>query len=99
MHIGKHGQRHRQLLPQNLGDAEMGRNEFIAVFVPWYWQEEYRKEPAVDFVLDEEERAYAALYGLDDAQMAWRGVVAAVSSKWRAGSISTRCNRPVGSSR
>jgi hypothetical protein len=55
-------------------DAEMGRNEFIAVFVPWYWQEEYRKEPAVDFVLDEEERAYAALYGLEDAQMAWRRV-------------------------
>jgi len=52
----------------------MGRNEFIAVFVPWYWQEEYRKEPAVDFVLDEEERAYAALYGLEDAQMAWRRV-------------------------
>jgi hypothetical protein len=80
-------------------DAEIGRSDFIAIFVPWYWQEEYRKEPPPDFILDEEERAYAALYGLDDAQMAWRGVVAAVSSKWRAGSISTRCNRPVGSSR
>src|SRR5262245_18704706 len=55
-------------------DAEMGRNEFIAVFVPWYWQEEYRKPPTADFVLGEEERAYAVLYGLDKAQMAWRRI-------------------------
>src|SRR5712672_1072307 len=35
-------------------DAEMGRSDFIAIFVPWYWQEEYRKEPPPDFLLDEE---------------------------------------------
>jgi hypothetical protein len=53
-------------------DAETGRNDFIAVFVPWYWQEEYRKEPTADFLLDEDDCSYAALYGLDMAQMAWR---------------------------
>jgi hypothetical protein len=53
-------------------DAEAGRNDFIAVFVPWFWQEEYRKSPSPDFALDKEEHDYAALYGLDLAQMAWR---------------------------
>ena len=52
-------------------DAETGVSEYIAVFVPWYWQEEYRK-PAPDFTPTEEEHGYAALYGLDAEQMAWR---------------------------
>jgi hypothetical protein len=53
-------------------DAETGRNDYIAIFVPWYWQEEYRKPPPKDFAPDEEEREYARLYGLDRAQLAWR---------------------------
>ena len=53
-------------------DAEAGRNDYLAIFVPWYWQDEYRKEPPPDFALDAEERDYAALYGLDLTQMAWR---------------------------
>jgi hypothetical protein len=53
-------------------DAERGANDFIAIFVPWYWQDEYRKRLPVGFALDEEERVYAQLYDLDDEQMAWR---------------------------
>ena len=61
-------------------DAETGANDYIAVFVPWFWQEEYRKVVAPDpgsgsgagFILTAEERDYASLYGLDDEQMAWR---------------------------
>lgn len=53
-------------------EAETGRNDFIAIFVPWYWQEEYRREPAAGFQMDDEEREYAELYGLDVAQIAWR---------------------------
>lgn len=53
-------------------DAENGVSDYIAIFVPWYWQEEYRKAPPADFVLTEEEREYASLYGLDLEQMAWR---------------------------
>src|SRR5262249_33921597 len=45
---------------------------YIAIFVPWYWQEDYRAPVSGDFVLDAEERDYAALYALDRAQMAWR---------------------------
>lgn len=60
------------LFHQKWQDAERGQGDFIAVFVPWYWQDEYRKEPPPDFSLTDEEREYQALYGLDDAQIAWR---------------------------
>lgn len=53
-------------------DAEAGLSEYIAIFVPWYWSEEYRKEVPADFTLDAEEAEYQQAYGLDVAQMAWR---------------------------
>jgi DNA-binding XRE family transcriptional regulator len=53
-------------------EAETGRNEYIAVFVPWYWQDEYRLTANAAFKLDPEESEYSALYGLDGEQMAWR---------------------------
>ena len=53
-------------------DAEAGISDYIAIFVPWYWSDEYRKEVPAGFRLDSEERAYAESYGLDDQQMAWR---------------------------
>lgn len=52
--------------------AESGKSEFIAVFVPWYWQDEYRKEVAPGFELDVDEKQYREAYGLDMQQMAWR---------------------------
>ncbi len=52
--------------------AEAGENDYIAIFVPWYWQDEYRKTPPSGFVPSEEEAAYAAPHGLDHAQLAWR---------------------------
>src|SRR5438132_10397319 len=48
-------------------DAENARNAYIPIFVPWYWQDEYRKS-AADVVASDEERAYGQLYGLDDGQ-------------------------------
>lgn len=53
-------------------DAEAGLSEYIAIFVPWYWQEEYRKEIPEGFKLDAEEHDYMTNYGLDLEQMAWR---------------------------
>ena len=53
-------------------DAEAGKGDFIAIFVPWFWQEEYRKNPPIGFTLDEDELDYAAQYGLNVEQMAWR---------------------------
>jgi hypothetical protein len=60
------------LFHQKWQDAERGLGDFIAVFVPWFWQEEYRKDVPAGFALDAEETEYATLYGLTDEQMAWR---------------------------
>ena len=60
------------LFHQKWRDAENGVGDFIAVFVPWYWQEEYRKQLPEGFEPTKEEREYAELYGLDMEQIAWR---------------------------
>lgn len=52
--------------------AESGESEFQAVFIPWFWQSEYRRSPGEDFAVTAEERDYMALHGLDKAQIAWR---------------------------
>lgn len=60
------------LFHQKWMDAERGLGDFIAIFVPWYWQDEYRKTIDAEFVQTAEEQEYAKLYGLSDEQMAWR---------------------------
>ena len=64
---------------QTWRDAEAGKNDYIAIFVPWYWQEEYRgpvgaglKPAPTEASSNDEEREYAQICGLDDAQRAWR---------------------------
>jgi hypothetical protein len=52
--------------------AEAGIGDYIAIFVPWFWSDEYRRPVPDDFTLDDEEREYAELHGLDLEQMAWR---------------------------
>lgn len=52
--------------------AEAGKGDYIAIFVPWFWQDEYRSPLTPDFRLTPEEGEYARIYGLDDLQMAWR---------------------------
>ncbi len=52
--------------------AESGQSEFIAIFVPWFWQPEYRKPPTKDFARSDEEERLAQQYGLDDRQLQWR---------------------------
>jgi hypothetical protein len=43
--------------------AQAGLNgDYIAVFIPWYWQEEYKKSAPVDFALTEKEAEYVSLY-------------------------------------
>lgn len=53
-------------------NAEAGIGDYIAIFIPWFWQEEYRRAVPHDFVLDQEEQEYMAAHGLDLEQMAWR---------------------------
>lgn len=52
--------------------AEAGQSEFIAIFVPWFIQREYRKPVPPGFQITSEEADYQALYGLDLEQIVWR---------------------------
>lgn len=52
--------------------ALQGKGEFILIFVPWFWQNEYRKKLPENFQLDAEEEKLKATYKLDDQQIYWR---------------------------
>lgn len=52
--------------------AESGQSEFIAIFVPWFIQREYRKPVPPGFQVTSEEAEYQATYGLDLEQIVWR---------------------------
>jgi hypothetical protein len=52
--------------------AEAGQSDFVPIFTPWYWQEEYSRSVGPEFRLDAGEADYAAAYGLTFEQMAWR---------------------------
>ena len=62
--------------------AVKGQSDFIAIFVPWFWQEEYRRDPPSNFALEGStesapegeltEEEYAHFFKCDLAQMYWR---------------------------
>lgn len=55
--------------------AEAGIGDYIAVFIPWFWQDEYRRTVPTGFVLSDEERTYFDAYsgnGLTLEHMVWR---------------------------
>lgn len=52
--------------------AEAGIGDYIAIFVPWYWQEEYRAPVKANFELSADDQKYMLAYGLDMEQMQWR---------------------------
>jgi len=49
--------------------AELGQSEFIAIFVPWFWQEEYAKKLPEEFSKSEEELNLSQMYDLSDEQV------------------------------
>ena len=53
-------------------NAEAGIGDYIAIFVPWFWQDEYRAPVPPDLLLSKDDDAYMQAYGLDMEQMAWR---------------------------
>lgn len=53
-------------------EARTGESAYRFIFVPWFWQDEYRKVPPEGFTPTAEEEEYKRLYGLDDAQLFWR---------------------------
>jgi hypothetical protein len=52
--------------------AEAGQSEYIAIFVPWFWQEEYKKPIDEDFSLNSDEIELKEQYLLTDEQINWR---------------------------
>lgn len=51
--------------------AKAGETDFIAVFIPWFWQPEYRAQ-SIGRMLDDDEKLLAQAYGLDEGQLNWR---------------------------
>lgn len=54
--------------------AKLKKGSFELIFIPWFWQKEYRRKLPNDFFLDEQEESYKNLYNLDDEQMYWRRI-------------------------
>lgn len=52
--------------------AIAGESEYRFIFVPWYWQEEYRRTPPQHFIPTDEETFTADSFALDQAQIFWR---------------------------
>ncbi|WFS20638.1 hypothetical protein P9K38_09980 [Pseudomonas sp. 905_Psudmo1] len=52
--------------------AVAGKSEYLAVFIPWFIQSEYRREVPEEFELSADEAEYQETFGLSDEQMAWR---------------------------
>ena len=57
---------------QQWQQAEAGLSDFRAIFVPWYWQDEYKREIDEGFVSTAEEDELKEIYGLTDEQLNWR---------------------------
>jgi phage terminase large subunit-like protein len=55
-------------------EARKNRSEYQFIFIPWFWQPEYRKAPPAGFEATAEEKDYQKEFGLDDAQVYWRRV-------------------------
>jgi hypothetical protein len=55
-------------------DAVAGKNEYIPIFTPWFWQDEYAIEinPIDNLKFSEDEIAYKERNGINDEQLLWR---------------------------
>jgi hypothetical protein len=52
--------------------AERGEGDFIPIFVPWFWSEEYRRPKPDDWVETDDEQEYRQTFGLPVEAMVWR---------------------------
>lgn len=52
--------------------AEAGLSDYQAIFLPWYWQDEYKSAIAEDFKPTPEEDDLIQLYTLTPQQLMWR---------------------------
>lgn len=52
--------------------ARLGKGSYELIFIPWFWQAEYRKALPKDFRLTDEESLFKTEHKLDDEQIFWR---------------------------
>jgi terminase large subunit-like protein len=52
--------------------ASTGELDYQTIFVPWFWQTEYRRPVPANFCPTSEEESFAAQYGLVMEQVVWR---------------------------
>ncbi len=52
--------------------AVAGKSAYEAIFIPWFWQDEYRERVPPNFELSIYEKEIVTLYGLDNEQLSWR---------------------------
>lgn len=53
-------------------DAMKGVGDYILIFVPWFWQDEYSRPMDDSVALSDDDIEYQNTYDLSDEQMAWR---------------------------
>lgn len=53
-------------------DALDGKGDYELVFIPWFWQDEYRDPIPKQFSPTQEEEELKTLYNLDNGQLHWR---------------------------
>lgn len=66
--------------------AMRGENGFDLVFIPWYFDKDYRTKAPDGFERSPDERDLAAKHGLDDDQLYWRRLKIAKGGMTQAGS-------------
>lgn len=52
--------------------AEAGQSDYIPIFIPWFWDEKYRREAPLNFTMTPDEEELVQLYGLDEQQLMFR---------------------------
>lgn len=53
-------------------DAVSGKSGYEAIFIPWFWADEYATQPPAGHRFSDEDREYQGLHKLTDAQVYWR---------------------------
>lgn len=52
--------------------AEAGFSEFLPIFIPWFWMDEYIRDTPMDFRVQDDELQLVEQYGLIQSQLMWR---------------------------
>lgn len=52
--------------------AQSGESDYMPIFIPWFWQKEYRSQVNSKIILTKEEKELAKIYSLDLEQIYWR---------------------------